>query len=281
MAPIRRYLRISPYSVLEVRIYLDNPALATSWLLNPRFNILPKIITSIRPLVLPKLREEAERKAKKGKKKGVRDVVVEDEFEVSVFLTETSTRHAIMRKIKHFEEKKGKVGKEVDINAVTGNTAETAVDVEGVNLLREESDEMEGLKLDDIPAIREESDDEDGFEPPPSNPRRSKRTRATSEDEANSLFIPQEPSPKRARSTIISDDEGDPALAAEEPGDDKKKLGMKTTYDGYAIYGRVLCLIVKRRGTGHLSASGAKVTGGQANMENWIASTQAPVEEDG
>jgi len=83
MAPIRRYLRITKYSVLEVRIYLDNPSLAHSWLLNPRNPILPRVITAVRPLVLPKLREENERAAGgakgKGKKKkgGVKDVVVE------------------------------------------------------------------------------------------------------------------------------------------------------------------------------------------------------------
>lgn len=77
MAPIRRYLRITKYSVLEVRIYLDNPALAQSWLLNPRFDILPRIIQAVRPLVLPKLREENERAKGKSsrKQKGVKDVV--------------------------------------------------------------------------------------------------------------------------------------------------------------------------------------------------------------
>ncbi len=79
MAPIRRYLRISKYSVLECRIYLDNPGLAQSWLLNPRNPVLPRVIDSIRPLVLPKLREEKERARKKGaaKKRGIKDVVVE------------------------------------------------------------------------------------------------------------------------------------------------------------------------------------------------------------
>ena len=78
MAPIRRYLRITKYSVLECRIYVDNPALAESWLLNPRNPVLPAVIESVRPLVLPKLREENERaKGKGGKKKGVKDVVVE------------------------------------------------------------------------------------------------------------------------------------------------------------------------------------------------------------
>jgi hypothetical protein len=81
MAPLRRYLRISKYSVLECRIYLDNPALAQSWLLNPRNPILPQVIESIRPLVLPKLREESERSKKKSsKKKAVKDVVTRGKF---------------------------------------------------------------------------------------------------------------------------------------------------------------------------------------------------------
>jgi hypothetical protein len=77
MAPVRRYLRISKYSVLECRIYLDNPGLAQSWLLNPRDPVLPRVIESIRPWVLPKLHEEKERSKKKStKKKSIKDVVV-------------------------------------------------------------------------------------------------------------------------------------------------------------------------------------------------------------
>ena len=85
MAPIRRYLRITKYSVLECRIYLDNPALAESWLLNPRSPVLPRVIDSVRPLVLPKLREENElsrgkEKGKGSKKKGFKDTVVEGQL---------------------------------------------------------------------------------------------------------------------------------------------------------------------------------------------------------
>ncbi len=78
MAPVRRYLRITKYSVLECRIYLENPGLADSWLLNARNPILPRVIESVRPLVLPKLREENERAKGKGKKatKGIKDVVI-------------------------------------------------------------------------------------------------------------------------------------------------------------------------------------------------------------
>lgn len=81
MAPLRRYLRITKQSVLEVRIYLDCPADADTWLLKRNNPALPRVIAAIQPLVLPKLREENERgKGKAGskaKKKGVKDVVIE------------------------------------------------------------------------------------------------------------------------------------------------------------------------------------------------------------
>lgn len=74
MAPIRRYLRITKYSVLEVRIYLHKPSDA-AWLLSSRDDVLPRIIQEVRPKVLPKLREENESAKKKGKKKkGIKDV---------------------------------------------------------------------------------------------------------------------------------------------------------------------------------------------------------------
>ena len=79
MAPIRRYLRITKHSAIECRIYLENPALAESWLLHPRHNVLPRVIQSIQPLVLPKLREERERARKKSgaAKKSIKDLVVQ------------------------------------------------------------------------------------------------------------------------------------------------------------------------------------------------------------
>lgn len=76
MPPIRRYLRISKYTVLECRIYLENPS-DTRWLLDPRDRILPRIFAAIRPLVLPKLREENERLLSRKKGKPVKDVIAE------------------------------------------------------------------------------------------------------------------------------------------------------------------------------------------------------------
>lgn len=80
MPPLRRYLRISPHSVLETRIYLDNPTDLHRWLLSPASPALPRVIEAVRPLVLPKLREENDiAKGKgKGKSKGKRKSGVKD-----------------------------------------------------------------------------------------------------------------------------------------------------------------------------------------------------------
>ena len=76
MAPLRRYLRISKYSVLECRIFLENPADEPRWLLNENDPALPRIIEAVKPLVLPKLIEENARAQGKGKKKKtVKDVI--------------------------------------------------------------------------------------------------------------------------------------------------------------------------------------------------------------
>jgi hypothetical protein len=71
MAPLRRYLRITPSSVLEVRIYPFPPG---AWLLSTR-SLLTRVLAAVRPLILPKLREENERVKARGRGRGVKDVV--------------------------------------------------------------------------------------------------------------------------------------------------------------------------------------------------------------
>jgi hypothetical protein len=65
------------------------------------------------------------------------------------------------------------------------------------------------------------------------------------------------------------------AMALNETQDDKKKLAMNTSYDGFSIYGRILCLLVKRKGK-KIQTPGAAV-GGSQMMEQWV-STQAAQE---
>ncbi|KAH0280061.1 hypothetical protein KCU91_g1278, partial [Aureobasidium melanogenum] len=254
MAPIRRYLRITRYSVLEVRIYLDNPALANSWLLNSRDPVLPRVIEAVRPLVLPKLREENENAKKKGgkKKKGVRDVVAQDDFEVSIFLTETSTSHAMLTKQKTFTQKPRLESNASKLTNYFGNNTENAIHVHDDEeapavLLEEDADEV---KMGDIPEAnpnkRSRADDED------------EHIYVQSEDDEEEEETPQ----PRKKKTKVKD-------TAQDEEEDKKKMGIKTTYEGFSIYGRILCLIVKRKGVKKNAAGNSA-----AMLETWV-STQA------
>ncbi|KAK7999863.1 hypothetical protein PG990_012463 [Apiospora arundinis] len=309
MAPIRRYLRITKYSVIECRIYLDNPALAQTWLLNPRKPVLPRVIESVRPLVLPKLREERERSRKKStKKKGIKDVVVEDDFEVSIFLTETTTRHSLVTKHKHFHDTT-QTKLTSNSGRLVGATHEAPLDVDmhaasgAITIRREESDDDdEGLLLDAIPlapasvtagpsgrgearqmrrptmrssnmggesdleVIPSSDDDEDGDDAYTNEGGGLSRS-ATS----------GQPPAKRRKEAAAADENNSTGR------DDKKKLAMDISYEGFSIYGRVLCLVVKRRDQSNATASGGggaiskgKQGGGSAMMETFIISTQVP-----
>jgi hypothetical protein len=63
----------------------------------------------------------------------------------------------------------------------------------------------------------------------------------------------------------------------EDLQDDKKKMGLNTSYDGFSIYGRILCLVVKRRGVRTAGGSAAPASS-QQMLENWV-STQAAAEQ--
>jgi hypothetical protein len=58
-----------------------------------------------------------------------------------------------------------------------------------------------------------------------------------------------------------------------EEDDEAKKLRLKTSYEGFSIYGRILCLVVKRRGV----RQPAQPVSSQQMLENWV-STQAAAE---
>jgi hypothetical protein len=79
MAPIRRFLRISKFNVLECRNIIQNPELAETWLLHPRDPVLPKVLESVRPLIKDKLEEEEQKAKAKSKKskKATKDLIIE------------------------------------------------------------------------------------------------------------------------------------------------------------------------------------------------------------
>ena len=242
---------------------------------------------------------------------------------MSIFLTETDIRHSLLHKQKLFRDK---VQTRLTSNSskLTGASREAAIDVEGesprggaeadVPILREEEDDEDVINMADIPPL-----DETAAAANPTN-RRPKRRRSgmtspheqgeeadensddvdgiDTDSSADELFvgggggdesdtaIGQPPSKRRREKAA--------AVGDTEERDDKKKMAMDISYEGFAIYGRVLCLVVKRRGGGTKGGgtkgggnpavpSGSKSqtdrAGGQAMMENWIASTQLPEAE--
>lgn len=207
-----------------------------------------------------------------------------DEFEVSMFLTETSTRHSIITKHRHFRDK---VPAKLQSNSskLLGETSAEPIDVENAAhspaVLLEEDDE-EATPLDKIPDIgaadagrgKRHRREVAGDDAPGSDFEDEGGGVDDSLDEAGR---PDEPPSKRAR----QDSAG---LGEDDEEEDKTKMAMDVSYEGFAIYGRVLCLVVKRRDTtpargraprGVPTPAVAKPTG-QAAMENWISSTQVP-----
>ena len=275
MAPIRRYLRITKYSVLEVRIYPEKPS-DTPWLLSTRDPVLSRVIEEVRPKVLPKLREENENAKKKGgkKKKRIRDVASQEDFEVVMFLTEGLTRHSLITKQKQFT-KKPKI--QSTSNKLTGwlNNSENPITLE------DNDDAPEGL--------REEVEDDPALGDIPELTENGKRKKDDEQEDDDPLFVSSDdegtfqtqrvaPSKRRkgtkrqGNRVVRDDEEAEPESDVE---DDKKKLALNTTYDGFSIYGRILCLIVKRKGKKTAqSALGAPV-GGSQMMEHWVSTQVA------
>ena len=185
-------------------------------------------------------------------------------------MTETSTRHSLLTKQKQFREPKKKL--QSNSKKLTGDTNDEPIEVEdGPAILREESEE-DGLNLNDLPEI--EDDIEDSLFVEDTGTRRSKRSRAPnassppeSSPDSEALV---EPLPKRRKDKEV--------VPGAEEDDDKKKMAMDTFYDGFSIYGRVLCLVVKRKDKKGKGLAG--LTGGQAMMEEWITSTQMPAMPD-
>jgi hypothetical protein len=92
---------------------------------------------------------------------------------------------------------------------------------------------------------------------------------------------------------VESDDEADVSLsnipeATETEGVDEneedtedKKFRLTTSYEGFSIWGWILCLLVTRKGTKTIPATSASAGSGQALMEEWIGTqVQADLDED-
>lgn len=190
-----------------------------------------------------------------------------------MFLMETDTRHSLLTKKKHFRERMPARMQSNASRLIGENSSPPAsLDNPEFQAIRvDDSEDEEAFNLADIPSAedsrtgkRDRADDDEEYTGP------SGRDATDAIDvEEEGLFVP--PSKRRREGGLGSDSDED------EEDKDKKKLAMDVSYEGFAIYGRVLCLVVKKRQARAATGSGA---GGQAQMENWIASTQVPVGQE-
>ena len=200
---------------------------------------------------------------------------------MSIFLTELSSRHSVLTKQKIFKDKARIQSNSGKLTGwlTTGTSDQPVVINEEVTdpiVIREEEDE-EAINLADIPEAEVQQ----------KQSRRSARNVSAGDDsdreklnnpndsEGSDLFVP-EPSTKRRKTSKRLDTNDQNEDDEESQEDDKKKLGLNTSYDGFSIYGRILCLVVKRRGVKQ-DAGGSGVPSSQAMLENWV-STQAAAE---
>lgn len=207
---------------------------------------------------------------------------ISDDFEVAIFLTEPSTRHSLLIKQRYLKEPRQRLRSNSRklTDPANDHTDGSETRQSSPIVLREDEEEGNPLDLREIPLAPAE---EASWEGRPDRRRRN--------------HLGNEPSLQRDRdspSEVIDLSEGDdmsrdrnlqskrqqsilsdmPELAGED--DDKKKLFISSSYDGFSIYGRILCLIVKRRqGTNERSG----INDSQAMMENWIRSTQLDSED--
>lgn len=197
---------------------------------------------------------------------------------MSIFLTELSSRHSLLTKQKTFRNDGARLKRNADKLTGTSDVPIEVQDDMAPVVVREESDEQDGkLDLADIPTAEDATADEIG------RGMGDKRRRRSSDD----LFVSdgavgdggfqthQTPPSKRKK----QEGEPDPTVGQRDDVEDgKKKMAVNTSYEGFSIYGRILCLVVKRKGTvrGKRPAAGA----GQAMMEGWIASTQVDRDDD-
>lgn len=215
-----------------------------------------------------------------------------DDFEVGVFLTDLSTRHSLLTKQKRFLDKPRLRSNSSKLTGWLGGTGDAPINVDDERAVDTVSGD--NRVADAAPVlIREESDDETDLSKfaNASSQARPKRKRESAPDDEDALFVDDDDAvsqdghdeadtaTERSTTAPLSagrtrNRRGVAAGSGDADQDEKKdKKKMRTLYEGFSIYGRILCLVVKRRGGRAIAAPS-----GQQIMEQFV-STQAAGEQ--
>ncbi|KAL1899356.1 hypothetical protein Cpir12675_001472 [Ceratocystis pirilliformis] len=320
MPPLRRYLRISKHHILECHIYTDPPALQQSWLLNPRKPLLHQIFEHIKPNVIPKVLQAREndqwgKKKKPGQKKP--DVVVTDEFEVAITLLPTGERHSVLQKHKHFSDRasyklqssaKGLIAQS-RLAPVDADTEDSRTNNEPTVDIREESDDEQPIpsasmaprrrrKRPRSVTIGEHIKTNESNDAAPTEVVRDADNASEEEDAENSgdgspdsdsvsvsasgMFVSSGEEDNHDETNANSDTPNPPKRVRQLglSTDDDKKMKMEISYEGFAVYGHILCLVIKKPSptAAKRGSKGKKAKHEPGAMESWL-STQLPAQD--
>ncbi|KAF3933492.1 hypothetical protein ABW19_dt0209172 [Dactylella cylindrospora] len=228
MAPLRRYIRLAPHTTLQSLIFLEDPSLMHTWLLHPTNPALPRIVNSLKDLILPKLREERERERKAAasgssssakKFRAVKDVVVGPDFEVSVFFKDGATRHMVLSTNREFVAPKREVGGGAGGGIALRNSGKMGLGNDAMDIADVDGDDGGGVGDDgtdgDLGNLRIENEDEDMDlnALPLADPATLDGVGMGEIEDASSISVPVSRSRRktRTRGKTVSDDEGDHA----------------------------------------------------------------------
>ncbi|KAK6340937.1 hypothetical protein TWF696_009251 [Orbilia brochopaga] len=161
MAPLRRYIRLTPHTTIQALIFLEDPGVLHTWLIRPSNPALPRIVAALKDLILPKLREEQERERTAtgaSKKRVVKDVVVGTDFEVSVFFKDGATGHSLVMRRREMLGPKSEDGRLISNSSKMVHVLDDGVmgDIGDVNAGGGGQDDGSGLRN-----LRIENEDDD------------------------------------------------------------------------------------------------------------------------
>ncbi|KAJ7638923.1 hypothetical protein FB45DRAFT_416523 [Roridomyces roridus] len=221
------YLRISEKNVLPLYVYLD--ARHLDWMSD---YVLQKVLVDLRPMVLPKLKEETSG----GAKKTTVDVHRGDTYQFCYFIRKTEP-HSVVVKARHFEAappvarkplpqtKKRKV-------AAGSQSASKRRKTKGKGRAGESEEEEEAVFSDEDEDYYEEEEEV--------SPRRSRRSGNEDVEMEEIKHEPDEP---------VLSGPGDVAHAPIDVDideeEEKPKPILKLKYQDFSIYGHCLCIVVE------------------------------------
>ncbi|KIJ56621.1 hypothetical protein M422DRAFT_22773 [Sphaerobolus stellatus SS14] len=233
-----RYLRISAHTVLPLYIYLDERHI--DWMTD---YTLQKVLEDLRPHIGPKLRLETDPvTSRKGaaSKKGEVEVHRGDTYQFAYWFRKNEP-HAVLIKERHFVQHQAPKESTTEERAIDASADPASGEVPSRKRKRGKEPEKQAA--------------EPQLQPSTATPRRSRRAKviasryreADSDEEARDDDEEYNEEDEEQESQQVPDSPPDFSMAIDKDDEfeEKPKLTMQLTYQGFTICDRCLCLVIQ------------------------------------